>query len=415
MTAPPDRLVVAGAGLAGLCAVEGARAGGFEGSITLIGAEDRPPYDRPPLSKAFLEPGLVPPAVTTFRAAEQLADDLGVTYLRGRRAVALRFASRHVLLDSGEALSYDRLIVATGAHPLRIDGDEPTGVVTLRTPVGAQRVREALERGARIVVVGASVIGSEIASAARSRGLPVTMVFEEPVPMGRTFGLAAGHVCALLHERAGVELRAGNRVVSLATRAGRVTGVVLSEGGTIDADLVVVELGTAPSTAWLEGSGLMLHPRDRGVVCGPDLRTSLPDVWACGDVAHAPWASIDGDLLRVEQWRSAVEQGFVAGRNAIGRGLVTTFTGTPTRTSGWHGHRIRFSGSPHYDETVSIGAPGSGHVILYRRDETLGGVFSVDDVPNETDLHDLVGHPASWSKAMSSVGEGAPLPVSGDL
>lgn len=406
----PRHLVVVGAGLAGLRAVEGARASGFQGSITLVGGEFVPPYNRSPHSQSSIDPGATPRG-TRFRTAGQLVREPGLALLLGRRASGLDFAARKLLLDSGERLPYDRLVLATGADPVCLDGSDLSGVTTLRTPADARALRQALDTGPRVVVVGAGLIGSEVASAARGRSLSVTMVDPDSEPMRRSVGSAAGRVCALLHERAGVDLRSSNDVEVVAGHRGRVTGVTLTDGTSVAADLVVVDMGTLPATGWLERSGLMVHPGDRGIICGADLRTSLPDVWACGDVAHVPWSSLGGRLLRVEQMTNAAQQGFVAGRNAVSNGPPLTFNGKPSFWSTWYGRRIRFVGSPHCDETVCVGDPVPGHVILYRCDDVLGGVFSVDPADHILELEQLVGCPNSWTTALARVEARAPMPM----
>lgn len=251
-------------------------------------------------------------------------------------------------------------------------------MTTLRTAADAYIVREALDRRARVVVIGAGLIGSEVASAARARGMSVVLLDVQPLPLVRAAGLEAGRICAALHRQAGTDLRVGVKVEALESHRGHVAAVVLRGGTTLAADLVVVDRDAQPATRWLIDSGIMLHPNDGGIVCGPDLRTSEPDVWACGDVAHAPWASIGGDLLRLANWTSAAEQGGVAGHNAVTDGSPTTLTGIPSFWSNWYGHRLQFAGFPHCDEALVLGDPGPGCIVLYRRDSTLGAVFAID-------------------------------------
>jgi NADPH-dependent 2,4-dienoyl-CoA reductase/sulfur reductase-like enzyme len=248
------RLVVVGASLAGLRAVEAARRAGHSGPVTLVGAEAHLPYDRPPLSKAFLSAG-GPVTEPTFRTEADLRDGLDVELRLGAPAERLDPVSRSVLV-SGDAVPYDVLVVATGAtpRPPPWSGAETAvgGVHTLRTIGDPRAVRTALDAGARTVVVGAGFIGSEVASAARKRGLGVTLVEALDLPLTRSVGPEAGLVCAGLHRANGVDLRLGTRVSGL--DGDRVTGVRLGDGTLVPADLVRARAGPRPPTGAGSGS-----------------------------------------------------------------------------------------------------------------------------------------------------------------
>ena len=245
------------------------------------------PYDRPPLSKAVLTAD-GPTESPTLRSDDSLRAELGVDLRLGAPATALHPDDRVVVAGDDE-IRYDALVIATGASARTLPGtDALAGVHTLRTVEDARAVRAALDAGARTVVVGAGFIGSEVASAARARGLPVTVVEALDVPLSRSVGLDAGSVCADLHRAAGTDLRLGARVDGVLEEGGRVCGVRLESGEVLPADLVVAGLGAAPSTGWLAGSGVRLHERDGGVVCDATLATGVPDVFAAGDVAHWP-------------------------------------------------------------------------------------------------------------------------------
>ena len=313
-----EHLVVVGASLAGLRAVESARATGWTGRITMIGAEPHLPYDRPPLSKAALGSGAA--EMSPFRTETELRDDLGVDLVLGAAATGLDPEARTVTVDDRQ-IGYDALVVATGATPRMLPGSEGlAGVQALRSRDDARAIRGALDQGARVVVVGAGFIGAEVASAARARDLPVTVVEQADVPLVRSLGVAPGEACADLHRSAGTDLRLGVGVVGLTTESGAVRGVRLDDGTTIPADLVVVGIGVEPATGWLAGSGMRLHERDAGVMCDATLATSLPRVWAAGDLVHLPFELFDGDLMRLEHWTNAAEHGALAARNAIGEG-----------------------------------------------------------------------------------------------
>ena len=286
-----EHLVVVGASLAGLRAVEAARKAGFPGRITLVGAEEHLPYDRPPLSKAFqhLDDDGAEADPPFFRSEAELRDELDVELLLGRPATALDTDRRVVTVghgDDSDEVPYDALVVATGATPRTLPGTEGlAGVHCLRTLDDALAIREAIGRGGRTVVIGAGFIGSEIASSAARRGVEVTVVEAQETPLLRAAGAAMGPAVAALHARRGTRLLTGVGVASVEGSGGRVERVVLDDGAELPADLVVVGMGVRPATDWLEGSGLTLED---GVVCDETLWTGVDGVWAAGDVARWP-------------------------------------------------------------------------------------------------------------------------------
>ncbi|GAA1705868.1 FAD/NAD(P)-binding oxidoreductase [Microbacterium sediminicola] len=359
------RLVVVGASLAGLRAVEAARRAGFDGEIVLIGQETHLPYDRPPLSKRYL----VGEAEADFwRTEAELRDDLRVDLRLGETATALRPERRVIETTAGE-IGYDRLILATGAAPRILPGlPDLEGIVTLRNLEDADELRDRLTPGANIVVLGAGFIGSEIASSASKLGATATVIEGAPVPLVRAVGEVVGAALAELHPRNGTRLELATTISEYRGEGGRLTEVVLSTGEVLPADLVVIGIGAAPATSWLEGSGIELHPRDRGVVCDVALRTSLPDVWAAGDIVHWPNAVYD-QSMRLENWTNASDQGLRAGANAADPTHADEYQTVPYFWSDWYGHRIQFvgvasgevefiSGSPDDDRFVAIFVDG---------------------------------------------------------
>lgn len=372
-------LVVVGGGLAGLRALETARRCGYEGPLTLLAAESRAPYDRPPLSKARLRAD-APAEVEPWRTVEDLRDDLGVDVRLDAAATGLDPEAREVHLDAA-TVPYDALVVASGAAPRPFPGDHLAGVHHLRTADDSAAVRAGLDAGARLVVVGAGFIGGEVASAARARGLEVTVLDAEPAPLTRSLGPEVGALVADLHRAAGVDLRLGVGVTGLEEADGAVSGVRLDDGDVVPADLVVLGVGVAPSTAWLEGSGLALHERDRGVLCDATLATSAPGVWAAGDVAHAPNPLFDDDLQRAEHWTNAAEQGAAAARHALHPEGAAPLEPVPYFWSDALGHRLQFVGTPRADEVELVTAPdgrAEGALALYRRGDRLVGTLAVD-------------------------------------
>lgn len=396
----PEHLVVAGASLAGLRAVEAARATDWCGRITMIGAEPHLPYDRPPLSKAGL--GVEGTEQPPFRTAAELRDELGVDLLLGTAATGLDTTHRAVEVG-GREIGYDALVLATGATPRPLPGaDDVAGVHTLRSLDDARAVRAGLERGDRVVVIGAGFIGAEVASAARARDLPVTIVEQANVPLGRSLGTEPGEICADLHRAAGTELRLGVAVTGLTTADGAVTGVRLDDGTTVPADLVVVGIGVRPATGWLEPSEVALHGRDGGVLCDATLATSCPGVWAAGDLAHVPFAVFDHDLMRLEHWTNAAEHGALAARNAVG-GRAEEHRSIPYFWSDWYDHRLQFVGTPRADEVRVVGPHGPGGFVLYRRADRLVGAFTIDRRRDIMKLRRRIAERGGWHEALAYV------------
>lgn len=394
------RLVVVGASLAGLRAVESARKAGFDGAITLIGAETHLPYDRPPLSKAYLEPGVdgASPEVPFFRTPETFADELGVTMLLGSPATGLRVDERTVQVGDSE-VPFDLLIIATGAQARVLPGTEHLdGVHGLRTIEDATAVRAALESGARTVVIGAGFIGSEVASNANKRGVPVTVVEALATPLVRAIGPSMGPAIASLHSRNGTELRCGVGVDRV-EGDGHVERVVLADGTVLPADLVIVGIGSVPATAWLEGSGLTL---DNGILCDETLYTGVPGIYAAGDVAN--WRNPLFDRhQRLEHWTSAAEQGAAAARNALDPSSAKPYSTVPYFWSDWYDSRIQFVGITDADEVRlvegDVDVPGKW-VALYRRGQTVVGALTVDGQADIMKYRVLISKKTDWSAAL---------------
>nr|WP_033296309.1 FAD-dependent oxidoreductase [Amycolatopsis jejuensis] len=388
-------LAVVGASLAGLRAVESARRTGYPGRIVLIGAEEHLPYDRPPLSKAFLSPD-GPRAVEPFLPAEEL-QELGVELLLGTRALSLDPVARLVDTAAGP-VSYDTLVIATGATARVLPAAAGiSGIHPLRTAEDAAAVRSALDSGARTVVIGAGFIGSEVASAARKRDLPVSIVESLDTPLVRAIGPEVGSVCAELHREAGTDLRLGTDVTGFEAENGAVTGVRLSTGEVLPADLVVTGIGAVPATGWLRDSGIPLHERDGGVICDATL-AAAPGVYAAGDVAHVANSLFDGELMRLEHWTNAAEQGAAAARHALDPANAREFSAVPYFWSDWYAHRIQFVGTPRADEVV---VTGPGCTALYRRGDRIVGAFTIDRPRDIMKYRKRIAARAPWREAVA--------------
>jgi NADPH-dependent 2,4-dienoyl-CoA reductase/sulfur reductase-like enzyme len=299
--------------MAGLRAAEAVRKAGFDGEVTVVGAEPHMPYNRPPLSKdgigAEFEAGQL-----TFRVARAAADSLG--WRLGQPAVAADLAARTVTLADGTELGWDGLVVATGVSARRLALPGPrAGLHIVRTLDDLAELRKDLELARRIVVVGGGFIGSEVAAAARTRGLDVTVVEPEPLPMRRPLGDELAAELLRRHESHGVRFRLGTAPVAFegaASEGGdRVRAVTLTDGTTLDADLVVESVGSVPNTGWLAGNGLDLAD---GVACDARLRVladgiARDDVVAAGDVARYPHPLQFGASRRIEHWTVATDTG----------------------------------------------------------------------------------------------------------
>ncbi len=274
--------MIVGASLAGGRAAESLRKLGFEGRIVLIGAERDRPYDRPPLSKKAMR-GQMPEEKLYFRPADYY-ETQRIELRLGVRVERLHGGAREVELAGGERIAFDKLLIATGADVRRLTcpGADLPGVHYLRTLEDARGIRAELAPGKRLVVIGAGVIGMEVAASCREEGLEVTVLELAELPLVRAFGREVGQLYGQFHRERGVDLRCSVGVASF-RGAGRVEEVVTTTGEVIPCDLVVAGIGVVPATGWLEGSGVTL---DRGVVVNERCETSLPGVYAAGDVAR---------------------------------------------------------------------------------------------------------------------------------
>jgi NADPH-dependent 2,4-dienoyl-CoA reductase/sulfur reductase-like enzyme len=405
-----DRFVVVGGSLAGLRAAQAARRAGFAGPLTMVGGERHLPYDRPPLSKEYLDISEDGPNTPTFHTKEELRDELDVELRLSTWATGLDGA-RKVLSVSGpdgpDEVGYGSLVIATGAAARTLPGAEKlSGVHTLRNLDDAMAIRAALDAGARIVVVGAGFIGSEVASSARKRGLSVTVLEALPVPLVRAVGEDMGRACAALHRVNGTDLRCGVKVTGLVGSDGKVTGVSLDDGTTVAADLVVVGTGVAPCTEWLAESGVRRHERDRGIVCDQTLSTGLAGVYAAGDVAHFPHPLFDDTLMRLEHWTNAAEQGALAAKNALNPAEAKPAVGVPYFWSDWYGSRIQFVGIPAADEirVISEELGEEKFLALYRRGDRITGTITINRPAQVMKYRRMIAQSKSWAEALEFAG-----------
>jgi NADPH-dependent 2,4-dienoyl-CoA reductase/sulfur reductase-like enzyme len=357
-------VVIVGGGLAAQRAAETLRRRGYEGPVRMVCAEPDPPYDRPPLSKEVLA-GTTGEESVAYRPAWWY-EEKQVELLLGRRAEVLDPEARTVALDSGAALRYDSLLIATGSAPRRLPFLDGYGNVhALRTLADARRLRTELVPGARLAIVGAGFIGQEVAATARGLGVEVTMIEALETPLAPILGERLGGWFAGLHLDQGVRVMTATMLEG-ARGNGRVEELVLAGGDTLACDVVVVGVGTVPATAWLEGSGL----EPDGVRTDIAGRTRLPDVFAAGD-ASIPFDPRFGVHARTEHWDAAAWQGA-----AVAKAMLGEYAGTPPLPSFWsdqYGLRIQYVGHAHHaDDVVFDGDPG---------EREFEAVFTRDGVP----------------------------------
>jgi 3-phenylpropionate/trans-cinnamate dioxygenase ferredoxin reductase component len=347
--------VIVGGGLAGAKAAEALREEGFDGRVVLVGEEDVAPYERPPLSKEYLQGGAGRDAIWAEEEGWYEAHD--VELRTSTKVSELALASSEVVLEGGERIGFDQLLLATGssAKRLPIPGAELDHVHTLRTVHDSDRLREALQPGVRLVVIGAGWIGCEVAASAKHRGAEVTMVAPETVPLERVLGPEVGAIYREVHASHGVELALGTGVEAIEP-----AGVRTSAGTIHAADLVVVGVGAAPRVELARAAGLQVED---GVLTDDRLRTSAPNVFAAGDIASAEHPII-GERVRVEHWGTALEQGPAAARNMLGRDLA--YERIPYFFSDQYDVGMEYAGyAPSYDRVVFRGDPSSFEFLAF--------------------------------------------------
>jgi 3-phenylpropionate/trans-cinnamate dioxygenase ferredoxin reductase subunit len=310
--------IIVGGGLAGAFAAQTLREVGFDGRITLLGEESHRPYERPPLSKDYLQGHADRDSI--FVHPESWYADHAVELRLGAAVTSLDPASRTVTTATGFQLGYDKLLLATGSTPRRLSvpGADLDGVYYLRNVEDSDRIKIEFARAKRVVIVGGGWIGLETAAAARNAGLDVTLLERSQLPLLHVIGPETAPIFANLHRDHGVDLRCQVAVAELTGRNRAATGVILSDGSQIEADMVLVGVGITPNSQLAAESGLKI---DNGIVVNEHLRTSDPDIFAAGDVANAYNPRL-GQHIRVEHWANARRQGATAGKAMLGQDVV---------------------------------------------------------------------------------------------
>lgn len=383
-------IVIVGGGLAAARTAEQLRKSGYSAPITLVSDEAHPPYDRPPLSKEMLQDAEKDLGDVLLKPAEFYADN-DIALQLGTAAQALDTSARTLTLMDGSALDYDELVIATGLAPKRIPSfADLAGIRVLRSYDEAMALREQAASARRAVVIGAGFIGCEVAASLRKLGVDVVLVEPQPAPLATVLGEQIGELVARLHRAEGVDVRTGVGVAGVRGDEA-VAGVELTDGTVLEADLVVVGIGSRPATDWLVGSGVAL---DNGVLCDETGRTSEPHVWALGDVAS--WRDSAGHQVRVEHWSNVADQARVMVAAMLHQDIPSLVV-VPYFWSDQYDLKIQCLGEPEATDLVHlVEDDGRKFLAYYERDGVLVGVVGG-------------GMPGKVMKARAKIAAGAPI------
>lgn len=380
-------VVIIGGGLAAARTAEQLRRSEYDGAITIVSDEGHLPYDRPPLSKQVLR---AETDDVTLKPAE-FYEEKDITVLLGNGVSSVDTAAKTLTLVDGTQLSYDELVIATGLVPKRISSfPDLTGIHVLRSYDQSLALRREAGAARRAVVVGAGFIGCEVAASLRGLGVDVVLVEPQPAPLASVLGEQIGELVARLHRAEGVDVRCA---VGVAQVGGddRVQSVTLGDGTELEADLVVVGIGSHPATEWLEGSGIEV---DNGVVCDEVGRASAPHVWAIGDVAS--WRDTVGGQVRVEHWSNVADQARAMAPSMLGQDALAAVS-VPYFWSDQYDVKIQCLGEPEATDTVHlVEDDGRKFLAYYERDGVVVGVVGG-------------GMPGKVMKARSKIAAGAPI------
>lgn len=383
----PGGVIIVGGGLAAARTAEQLRRSEFAGAITIVSDEDHLPYDRPPLSKEVLR---AETDDVTLKPAEFYAEN-NITVLLGNGAKSVDTEAKTLTLADGSQLGYDELVIATGLVPKRIKSfPDLAGIHVLRNFDESLALRKEADSASRAVVIGAGFIGCEVAASLRKLGVDVVLVEPQPAPLASVLGQQIGDLVTRLHRAEGVDVRCGVGVSDV-SGDDRVRKVTLSDGTELDADIVIVGIGSHPATEWLEGSGLEV---DNGVVCDEAGRTSAPNVWAIGDVAS--WRDNVGGQVRVEHWSNVADQARVLVPTMLGQEPPAAVS-VPYFWSDQYDVKIQALGEPEATDTVHIVEDdGRKFLAYYERDGVVVGVVGG-------------GFPGKVMKVRAKIAAGAPI------
>ena len=365
-------MVIVGGGLAATRTVEQLRKAGEDRPITIVSDESHLPYDRPPLSKEMLHDPAKAHADIALKPAEFYSDN-DITLRLGVAAQSLDTAAGTLTLADGSTLGYDELVIATGLVPKRIPSfPDLAGIRVLRSVDDAFALRAHAASARQAVIVGAGFIGCEVAASLRKLGVDVVLVEPQAAPLAGVLGERIGHLVARLHRAEGVDVHSGTGVTGVRGSAGEVREVLLTDGARVQADLVVLGIGSRPATDWLAGSGVELDPSDGGVLCDAVGATSAPHVWALGDAAA--WLDATGHRNRVEHWSNVADQARLLVPALFG-GEPPSLVTVPYFWSDQYDVKIQCLGEPRATDVVHVVEDdGRKFLAYYERDGVLVAV-----------------------------------------
>jgi 3-phenylpropionate/trans-cinnamate dioxygenase ferredoxin reductase component len=359
MSTQAQTIAIVGASLTGAKAAQELRNQGFDGRVVLLGDEHELPYERPPLTKDYLRDEQ--PREKTRVHEEGFYEEHDIELLTGVTVTAIKPAEQRIIVDGDKEFGYDRLLIATGAEPRTIDlaGADLDGVHYLRTLADCDALRQRLAAGGKVVVIGAGWIGAEFAASARQRGLEVTVIEPATVPLERVLGNELGAFYRDVHETHGVEMRMQTGVEAF-EGSGSVTAVRTSDGQSIACEFVVVGVGVTPRTRLADAAGAKI---ENGIVVNQQLRTTLPNVFAAGDVANA-WHPFFKRNIRVEHWANALNQGPAAAQAMLGQDV--SYDRIPYFFSDQYEIGMEYNGyATEWDEVIYRGAISDGEFIAF--------------------------------------------------
>jgi 3-phenylpropionate/trans-cinnamate dioxygenase ferredoxin reductase subunit len=397
---PEAGMVIIGAGEAGARAAAALRENHYAGSVTLIGAERHLPYERPPLSKAAITGSEAPAAATILTEAQLEAH--AIRHLSGVAVVEIDRAGHATVLDDGTRMPYTKLLLATGARPRRLTtpGADAAGVLYLRTFADALALRERLQPGIRLVVIGGGFIGLELAASALERGCAVTVVEMAPRILGRAVPAAVAALVAEAHAAAGIRLITGIGLIAIETHA-----VLLADGTRLECDAIIAGVGAIPETTLAERAGLAV---ENGIRVNGRLQTDDPDIFAAGDCSSFPHPVFGDRRLRLEAWRNAQDQGNHAARAMLGE--TEAFAAIPWFWSDQHGQTLQIAGLPDEGDTTVTRDLGGTTLHFHLKAGRLVGASAfgpIGKVAREIRLAEMLiakrAHPSPASLADASV------------
>ena len=400
-----ENVVIVGASAAGLSAADGLREGGYDGRIVILGDEQHEPYDRPTLSKKLLV-SQGEPQLHALRTPERLEAD-GVTLLLGHRAVGLDVDRHYVVTENGDAVPWDAVIITTGSRPRTLVTTEAETLPVLRTPADLGLLREAAARYGQVTLIGAGLIGLEIASSLSGHHVEVTVINDLELPLRNILGEPVAEQVRELHRRHGVDLLLGVSVESVSGGPGSYS-VQLSDGSNHRTSFILVGIGVEANDEWLDGSGVAL---DAGVVVDAAGRASVPGVWAAGDVARLLSHPSLPESTRVEHWTHAIEHGRHVGLN-VARGSHADYAAVPYFWTEQYGRRFHGYGRIRPGDTAQLveGAlDEEEYLVLYGSGEELHAVVSCGCVRSLRGYRKLLERNGTWREALDLAGHTAPI------